>query len=69
VACAFGFCGRSVGGAEEKRHLGQPILGWEDNNGIEIKTKEWMNVTYIHVAQDKVLMSKLLKMALRHRVP
>jgi hypothetical protein len=42
-----------VGKSEGKRSLGRPRSRWEDKCNKDLKGKEWEDVQWIHVAQER----------------
>jgi len=44
-----------VGKPGGKKLLGRPKYSWEDNIKMNLKEREWKDVEWIHLAQDRVV--------------
>jgi hypothetical protein len=42
-----------MGKPEGKRPLGRPTHRWEDNIKMDLREKEWGDMDWIHLAQDR----------------
>jgi hypothetical protein len=58
-----------VGRPEERRPLGRPRLGWEDNIKMDLQEVGWDGVPWTDMAQDRGRRRTLVNAVMNLRVP
>jgi hypothetical protein len=58
-----------VGKPEERRPLGRPRRGWEDNIKMDLREVGWGDIDWINLAQDRDRWRSVVYTVMNLRVP